>query len=61
MRTTERKEVTAVADGFILERPIHFPDGTEAKELPLYEDMKKLFVEEMRRLIDEQRKKEGKV
>ncbi len=50
-----------MADGFILERPIHFPDGTEVKELPLYEDMKKLFVEEMRRLIDEQRKKEGKV
>lgn len=44
---------------FVLTRPIHYPDGTEAKELPLYPDIEKLLVDFIRNKIDEE-KKEGK-
>lgn len=40
-------------EDFVLLRPIHFPDGTVATELPRYPDMDKLFVDFMRRKIDE--------
>lgn len=42
---------------FELLRPIHFPDGTEAKELPRYPDMDRLFVEHMRKCIDRELEK----
>ncbi len=57
MRTTERKGTDNVADGFILKCPLHYPDGTEAKELPLYPDIEKIFVEFLRQKIDEQHQK----
>lgn len=44
---------------FVLMRPIHYPDGTEAKELLLYPDIEKLLVDFIRNKIDEE-KKEGK-
>lgn len=44
---------------FVLMRPIHYPDGTEAKELPLYPDIEKLLVEFIRNKIDEEKRKEG--
>lgn len=46
-------------DDFVLMRPIHYPDGTEAKELLLYPGIEKLLVDSIRNKIDEE-KKEGK-
>lgn len=40
---------------FVLLRPIHFPDGTEAKSLPQYPDMVAMFANYLKKCIDLER------
>lgn len=40
---------------FVLLRPIHFPDGTEAKSLPQYPDMVAMFANYLKKCIDRER------